>query len=228
MTSNTSIPSAPAAAVSAGTRATPSAAPVGKPADVPEALQRLIHSRNELRMAMLPAPPSATAAPHTGSGVAHLAEQLTDKVRSLPGANVIVDAIRLWWAKHPLNLVGRVGAEAARRYTAPVAERNPVGLLLGAVAAGALLALLRPWRWLLRPALFAGLIPAIAFRALKEVPAASLLNVYSSVAGRGRSAPASRPVAPRTAAPASSRPSVDVPAAPSHPLTPTRQSVPLP
>jgi hypothetical protein len=57
-------------------------------------------------------------------------------------------------------------------------------LILGAVVIGALLALSRPWRWALRPAIFAGLVPAIAARIMRQLPLESWLRMFASVSAR--------------------------------------------
>ncbi len=106
----------------------------------------------EDRARMLP----ASAVP-TAPSRADLAERLKD----LPGAAMVIDAVQTWWAQHPLRTATLVAGEASRKFAAPLAERNPVALILGAVVVGALLAWTRPWRWILRPALFAGLLPAV-------------------------------------------------------------------
>lgn len=160
---------------------------------VDDALQRLADSREEMRRSLMPAPARAASTPvpaaHKARGVGAFATHVSDTVRRLPGANVLSDALRIWWVKHPVNIVGRVGMEATRRYVTPIAERSPGKLILGAVAVGAVLSLLRPWRWVLRPALLAGLVPVIAVRVLKEVPAASLMRMYTATVGAKKSKP---------------------------------------
>ena len=148
------------------------------------AIERLALSRERLRSTMLPPPPKAglhaSGAGSAGSFVAGLTERLKD----LPGAAMLLDALRTWWAQHPLRTASEVAAEASRKFAAPLAERNPLALILGAVVVGALFALTKPWRWLLRPALFAGLVPALGARLMRQVPLESWLRMFASVSAR--------------------------------------------
>jgi len=97
---------------------------------------------------------------------------------------ILIDALQVWWARHPLHTAGLVAAEASRKFAAPIAERRPMTLILSAVLLGAILALTRPWRWLLRPALFAGLLPALVSRVMKELPVDSLIRMFGSAPAR--------------------------------------------
>jgi hypothetical protein len=142
------------------------------------AVERLAASRERLRAAMLPAPRSAESA--WAGSIGATVSRLTDRVRAMPGAAVLIDAVEAWWAQHPLRTVSRVAAEGARRFAAPIAERRPMTLVFGAVLVGALLALLKPWRWALRPALLAGLLPAVLARAMRELPLDTLFRSAST------------------------------------------------
>lgn len=70
-------------------------------------------------------------------------------------------ALHDWWAHHPLRVVTDVTADAAKTLVQPVAQRHPVALVAGAAAVGAILVWSQPWRWLLTPALLAGLLPKV-------------------------------------------------------------------
>lgn len=150
-----------------------------KPAErAVSAVERLALSRERLRAAMLPAPRSS--AQGLAGGLGAMTSRMVERVKEMPGAAVLLDAVEAWWAQHPLRTVAQVAAEGARRFAAPIAERKPMTLVFGAVLVGALLALLKPWRWALRPALLAGLLPAVLARALRELPLDTLFRSASS------------------------------------------------
>ena len=166
-----------------------------KPNTPATAIERLTLSRERLRAAMLPPPVHSSSA--TAAGLSSLTSRVSEKVKAMPGANVVIDAVEAWWEKHPLRTVTEIAAEATRKFAAPLAERNPMALVFGAVFLGAVLALLRPWRWIFRPAVLAGLLPALAFRALQELPVDSWMNMFASAAApRAKPARAQTPAEP--------------------------------
>ncbi len=68
-------------------------------------------------------------------------------------------------ATNPLQLAGQMANDAVKRAVQPLAQRNPLALVLGAAVAGGVLAWSRPWRWLLTPALLATLLPQLLSKA---------------------------------------------------------------
>jgi hypothetical protein len=92
------------------------------------------------------------------------------KLKTIPGANLLVDIFQDWWARQPLRVALTLAAETAKVVLQPIAQRHPYGLVLGAAAAGGLLVLARPWRWISTPALVAGLLPQLVAEVMKFMP----------------------------------------------------------
>jgi hypothetical protein len=120
------------------------------------AAHRLALSRNHLHQAVDMA--TSEKAPTVAGAAPGLATRLA------------TDAIHQWWAQHPLHLVSDVTVSAVKTMVHPVAQRHPVALVAGAAAVGALLVWGQPWRWLLTPALVAGLLPKLISHALNTPP----------------------------------------------------------
>ncbi len=167
------------------------------------AADRLALSRQRLRRAMLDiaAPPSTPR--HALPALAWL-----ESLKDIPGAHVVIEAVSTWWAQHPLRVAAMVAANGVNAVVRPMAQRHPVALVLGALIFGGMFAWSRPWRWILTPALFAGLLPQLFSKALANVPAGSWMSLLSTLA----------PDKPRPASPAQDpdRPTAAAPQAPLH------------
>ena len=85
-------------------------------------------------------------------------------------------------ATSPLHLAGRMATDALNHAVQPVAQRNPLSLVLGAAVAGGVLAWSRPWRWILTPALLATLLPPLLSRALGTSPALPWMKLLTALA----------------------------------------------
>lgn len=143
------------------------------------AADRLAASRLRLRAALMKIahPP---VRPSVFDGLGDIKTQLFDRLKALPGAAIVIDSLESWWAQHPLHTAGVVAEEASRTFILPAARRNPYALIFGSVVVGALFVLTKPWKWLLRPALFVGLVPQLAAHALQRMPIESWLQMINS------------------------------------------------
>jgi hypothetical protein len=162
-----------------------------------EQSEKLRASRERLRATMLgySAPRRATQ-----GGNASSFSSLQDAIKSIPGASIVVDAIMSWWAQHPLRSAVLVASSAGKVVVKPLAERNPIALMFGMAVLGALVVWKRPWRWLLTPALFVGLLPQLMSKFAQQMPIESWFAAFEPPQGRphqGRtSEPVSQPHAP--------------------------------
>lgn len=107
-------------------------------------------------------------------------------LRSNPVTNVVIEAVSSWWAKHPLRTTSMLAADALKTVVQPVAQRHPLGLLVGAFLLGGLLARSLPWRRIVTPVLFAGLLPQLLSKAMAQVPPQSWMVVLTSLAQQQR------------------------------------------
>lgn len=141
------------------------------------AIDRIEASRARLKLAMLPAAASA------GRGNAH-ADSWLHKLTDLPLVEAVIESVKSWWSQHPLRPVALVASEASNAVIAPVAQRNPLTLMLVAAAMGAGLVWARPWRWILGSALFAGLVPQLASRVASSLPIESWMSMAGAACSR--------------------------------------------
>ncbi len=85
-----------------------------------------------------------------------------------PVAAIAIDVMTEWWSQHPLHASASLAGAAARSALVPLVRRHPAAVLAVAALAGAVLVRSRAWRWLLRPALVAGVASQIGSRLLSR------------------------------------------------------------
>jgi hypothetical protein len=80
------------------------------------------------------------------------------------------EAINQWLADHPIKLASEVLGEATKSIVSPIAQRSPFLFVASAAVVGGLLVWSRPWSWLIKPAVLAGIVPQIISKALAYAP----------------------------------------------------------
>ena len=174
------------------------------------AAERLALSRAQLRSAMMDIAHPQARPSVLGESAGDWMHDLLARARALPGASIIVESVESWWREHPLHTAGVMAGEASKAFVRPIAQRSPQTLLLGAAAIGAVLVLSRPWRWLIRPALFVGLVPKLLSLALRRMPLDAWIRMAGATFGKkvaaSRNASAKPKPKPKPAAPADANP----------------------
>lgn len=166
--------------------------------------ERLALSRERLRRAMVPndAPASNGAASGTKSG----GLDLLDLVKlAVPSASLVIDTLTQWWDGHRLQASGNLVEGVLDQLLRPLAKRHPLTLVASAVAFGAVLVWVRPWRWALKPQVLNTWGPAM----FSTVIASSAVQGWLlDVLTKNAAAPtkASQTPYPSTAEPAEPRP----------------------
>lgn len=138
------------------------------------ATERIEASRALLRLAMTPPAP---ALPHESLA---RSESLVHRLGALPLVHAVIESVESWWSHHPLRAVSQIASEASNAIAKPIAQRNPVALVLVAGLVGAGLTWSRPWRWIFRSALFAGLVPQLASRIVSNLPIESWMTLMGA------------------------------------------------
>lgn len=151
-----------------------------------EALAKIEASRTRLRLAMMPPPPSEPGA------AARPGESLLQKLGALPLINAVIESVSAWWSHHPMRPVAHIANEASNAVVKPIAQRNPWSLVLAAGVFGAGLAWTRPWRWMFRSALFAGLVPQLTARVAASLPIESWMSMVAAAVSQRRPGRAGR------------------------------------
>ena len=122
------------------------------------AVLRMTRSRIALRQVLQTGQPSDVplkqAAGDFAGGMLSGLKLLKDN----PSAQLLFSAIHKMWVKNPWRVLAMSSLQAADVVLKPVAQRSPIKLVAGAVAIGAVLALMRPWRLITKSALLSALL----------------------------------------------------------------------
>ena len=87
----------------------------------PSAAERLEASRARLRTALMEiAHPPPRPSLFGDLAIGSFGSQILEKLKSLPGAALVIESIEHWWAEHPLHAAGALADEASRRQPHPI------------------------------------------------------------------------------------------------------------
>ncbi|NDP40044.1 MAG: hypothetical protein GZ093_15045 [Rhodoferax sp.] len=146
---------------------------------LPTPSERLTSSRERLRLAMrdIAGPAGhAARARSSSTGLAWL-----DSLKSIPAASIVIEAVRSWWAQHPWRVASLLAGETVKTVVQPLAQRHPLGLVVGALLLGGALAWARPWRLLFTSSLLAGLLPQLLSKTVAQIPTQSWMAVLTEL-----------------------------------------------
>ena len=145
------------------------------------ASERLADSRQRLRIALL----QSTNGKRVSDTLPSSSPPLwVDQLKGMPLIGSAVRSLDTWWAKTPLNAATATVFYSASTVAKPIAARHPFYLVMVAAVAGAALARSRPWRWILKPALFAGLAVRLSSNLVTRVPLQSWITLLTALTQR--------------------------------------------
>ena len=158
--------------------------------------ERLGKSRRLMRAQLMALNASASQAQSKSQGSGHSGGVLA-ALAAIPVIGPLLNEAVRWWDEHPLRALADLFARPDATATAPLTQRHPWALLIGAAAAGALLMWARPWRFaILRRAVYSGILPQVMTSVLSRVSADGLLELAQSLWRRPAESPAPPPSAP--------------------------------
>jgi hypothetical protein len=138
--------------------------------DASSPAERLSLSRARLLNAMQDISASRSEAAKQQAGASNV---WMDSLAAMPGGTVMLEALRIWWEKHPLHIAAGLAAGAAKATLKPMANRYPLRLVFAAFVVGAIFVGSRPWRWIFKPAILMGFLPQIFTKLLTQLPSQS-------------------------------------------------------
>lgn len=151
----------------------------GLAVEQPTAAQRLAQSRERLRQWMVRGDGRHDARRRVAAAEAEGERpEWLDRLRTLPVIGIVVDAASSWWSSHPLHAAVSIASDAI----GPTVRRHPLAAVALAFGTGAALVRWRPWRWVGRPAVFAGIASELFSHLVSQVPFDSWISALSSFA----------------------------------------------
>ncbi|MEF7614624.1 hypothetical protein V4F39_11950 [Aquincola sp. MAHUQ-54] len=139
---------------------------------------------------------------------------LMAKLKEHPVAAAVYDAVTNWWKSHPVHAFGVIAGAAARDAAGPLVRRYPLAMVCAALVAGAIVVRIKPWRFVLKSALFAGLASQVASRLVSAVPLDTVVATLMRFANRRGRVDEPQAGDPQAAAPQPAPPQPSAAAAP--------------
>jgi len=180
-------------------------------ATLPSPAERLQRSRERIAQWMINADGRTLARRRAAAAIGEDGWSWLGSLRSNPVVQLLTESISSWWANHPLHAYTSLADGIARDAVAPLARRHPRTMVAGAVVVGALIVWSKPWRWLIKPALFTGIVSQLVSHVVAQVPIDSILSTITSFTEEREPAPTADPEVAKatTTAPAAVKESAD-------------------
>jgi hypothetical protein len=80
------------------------------------------------------------------------------------------EAVNQWLSEHPIKLASEALGDVTKSVVSPIAQRNPILFVATSLVVGGVLVWSRPWNWLLKPAIIAGLVPKLLSKVIAYAP----------------------------------------------------------
>lgn len=165
---------------------------------LPGAIERLEQSRRVLRQRLFELNGSQGASAESGTASGKPSMWL-DALKSVPLVGDLVGALSSWWAHHPLRAVADLFSAARPAQAKPDSGERGLTTVVAAVALGAVLLWLRPWRFaLVRRAVFAGLLPQVISTVMSSLRTDGLIGWVESLLKRPKPSAPVQPPKPET------------------------------
>jgi hypothetical protein len=144
----------------------------------PSAAERLAASRERMREWMIEADGGRDRRRRAeAAAAAGRKPPMADRLHDIPVLGLVVDALSAWWSRHPLHGFAGMAQGAAQDRLGPLVRQHPLATLAGAFVVGMLVVRLKPWRWLAKSAVAAGMAGQIISRAIAAIPLEALIGV---------------------------------------------------
>lgn len=131
----------------------------------PTASERLAQSRERMRLALQEL--GSPADQNGSTGAEDFFGNWLKRMKTTPGSNLLLSLVQDCWFRQPLRVSLALACDAAQVVLQPIAQRHPLGLMVGSAVVGALIVLTKPWRWITKPVLWSVLLPQLIAQVMQ-------------------------------------------------------------